>query len=130
MTSQMMTMVKMYAGSYIYFGYFEVRRDERSSLIFVCHHDLLGGGGEGGGGGGRFVAFFNAVVLAVVSGRCVIIVGAVAAAPDAHDSSQCRRASAVPSHGNTARRTGGVGVGEADAADACRTHFADFTWNS
>ena len=58
----------------------------------VCHSDMLSGG-EGG-----VVAFINIVVLAVVLGRCVIIVGAAVA--DAHDSSQCRVAK--PSHGNPA----------------------------
>ena len=58
----------------------------------VCHSDMLSGG-EGG-----VVAFINIVVLAVVLGRCVIIVGAAAAA-DAHDSSQSRRRTATPTDG-------------------------------
>ena len=48
---------------------------------YVCHSDLLS----------VAVAFINAVVLAADLGRCVIIVGAAAAA-DAHYSSQSRSA--------------------------------------
>ena len=70
----MVIAVMMYPESFYYFGHSSTTTAAVSHS--VRHSDLIVGA---------------VVPAAVVLGRCDIIVGAAAAARDAHDSSQCRR---------------------------------------